>query len=85
MIALYSLFINSAGWIVDSFIWFMSPTILEQILDGSDSKHKQHGQHGNLLPERTDLRHPVQQHYEYEINIRDPVKLFKQILRKKWE
>lgn len=71
--------------IIDSFVRRKTSPILEQILNCCHSEHEQQREHCNFFAEHIEFRHPVEELYEDEVEIGDPMKLLDEIFWQKAE
>ena len=54
-------------------------------LDGGDEEDEEDGHHGDLLAEGVDLRHPVQEDDEQEVEVGEAVELLEEVLGREGE
>lgn len=72
--------VHSACQVIDAFIRLVPPVILEPVFYGGDTEHKHYGKNRDLLAERINFRHPVQEDDADKIQVGDPVELFEEVL-----
>lgn len=73
--------VHAAGGVVHTPVTGKTAAIFEEVLKRRDPQHKHHRDHGDLLAECIDRRHPIKQHNEDEVQIGHTVELLQQIAR----
>ena len=71
--------VNPTGGVVHVLVTGVSPPVLEQIFDSGDNEDEDDGDHGDLLAEGIDGRHPVEEDDEEKVEVCKAMELFEKV------